>query len=403
MTSDVNYNEENGQKLVRLINAGFSNKTKDIYEYDIGIFDESQASAFYLVEQDHYLLLNKKSMKEFYFYWRTKYFSVGKSKEFESYNFDETTKCILLVNPNFLSAWSRRKEMLSQLISGQNETDKAFFVEFEDELEFNRLILKKNFKCEPAFMHRRWLIKLLVLYLAPRSENFTIEKILRNEVNFIVNDLSKKIKSNYYCWSYLNYLLEFYQKDALTNSAFVSVYSNLLNQELETLLFLNPSDFSVLHTRLNLIKLILKLIKSPKNFLTAQLKLNEELLIRYPQISSVWNYCKYFFLILKSSDKDLSSKMIDEFYSCKRSTELDQALNVNLKLVYFQVEEEEISKLKTLISSHFEKNFFKLMLSRNVGLSLIIKNLCQISKHEQVLLIETYSRDYVSFLNKFLV
>lgn len=74
-----------------------------IYEYDIQIVEKS---TLFQVVDEHYLLLNKIHLKEFYKYWRT-YFLKRETDHIEF-----ATVCILLINPEFLSAWSSRKNLL---------------------------------------------------------------------------------------------------------------------------------------------------------------------------------------------------------------------------------------------------------------------------------------------------
>lgn len=99
----VNINEFIGKKLIRLV---FDNT---IYEYDTQIVEKE--IIFQLVD-GHYLLLNKIYTKDFYPYWQNQFVKNSNRDGL----IDLKTFCILMVNPNFASAWSRRKSILcSQL------------------------------------------------------------------------------------------------------------------------------------------------------------------------------------------------------------------------------------------------------------------------------------------------
>lgn len=97
----VNINEFIGNKLIELVFDQFNN----IYEYDTQIVETE--IIFQLVD-GHYLLLNKIHMKDFYSYWQNQFV---KSSNIDG-PIDLKTFCILMVNPNFASAWSRRKSIL---------------------------------------------------------------------------------------------------------------------------------------------------------------------------------------------------------------------------------------------------------------------------------------------------
>ncbi|RNA36332.1 prenyltransferase alpha subunit repeat-containing 1 [Brachionus plicatilis] len=90
----------------------------------------------------------------------------------KSKDIDVITMCILLINPNFSSAWSKRKEIA--------------IIDLFHELEFNRLILSKHFKCEQAFIHRRWLIKKIT-----KTKGADFVNLVDQEINFLIDYLPK--------------------------------------------------------------------------------------------------------------------------------------------------------------------------------------------------------------------
>lgn len=288
--------ESNGIEIVNRVNL------LEIYEYDIGLVD---GDVYFKIEQDHYLLLNKAKMKEFYFYWRSRLFKASGET-------DVVTKCCLLVNPNLQTAWSRRKQLLLESSSDS----------VEKELQFNRLVLIKHFKCEQAFIHRRWLVRKQLESLSLSSE------FIQAEIELIVDVLGRKVKSNYYCWSYLNWLLEFTHAIGGIDKLF---YLELLNNKLKTAVYMNPSDFSVLHSRLNLLRMILAENLSCQ-LLLDELSMTEELLVRYSQFSTVWHYARYTLLIISSCSESTNwDQVLIEFESSRN--ELDKRLNIAIESV----------------------------------------------------------------------
>ena len=141
MNSDeIQFNNENeaGKTLVEIFKKGFTLKDEEIYEYDFQLIED--ASIFCRIEQKNYLLINKIFIKKMYMHWRNVYFLSSETK------LDQETSSfiVLLINPNFASAWSLRKH----LVENGLETDMVL----KNELMLNRLILLKNFKCEQAFV-----------------------------------------------------------------------------------------------------------------------------------------------------------------------------------------------------------------------------------------------------------
>lgn len=325
MYEDRSNEEINGRELINLINERISNENLylKLHEYEIfPILDEPRK--FFNLAEERYLLINKLMCKEFYFFWKNKYLESNfNCSSITKEEIDINTKCILLINPNFASAWSRRKEITTS--------------DLKSELEFNRLVLTKHFKCEQAYIHRRWLIRK-ILY----SSAIFPTVLASQEINLVIEFLSPKAKSNYYCWSYLTWFLDIIFK----NGANFLIISNLIdqNERLETLLYKNPSDNCVFHFRLEyLFKYFLKI--NPLNFekILNEISLIIDLILRFPQFSTTWNYGKYFlhyikpFLIdfkhteqLVDNLKNIINEKIQIIYP-KNSLEIDLTYNHSLK------------------------------------------------------------------------
>jgi hypothetical protein len=251
--------------------------TTNIIEYDIQIVEDK--SVLFKLVDDHYLLLNKIYMKEFYMYWRKCLLS-NETNQID----DMITLCVLLINPNMATAWSKRKSLLVS-----NLTDLNF------ELELNHLILIKHVKCECAYIQRRWLVKKLKNY----------QDFLFKEIEFFFETLCFKVKANYYCWSYLNWII-FY---ALENNNFLSldqvkyIFIYFFNK-LKDFIYLNPSDNCLFHTRLNILtslnnlNCLFYLNDDYSQLVLNEIELFDDLLIRYSNMTTMWNYLKYFQLFL---------------------------------------------------------------------------------------------------------
>lgn len=347
---------ESADDLVNVIS------NKEIIEYDIQPIIDSDA--LFRVEQDRYLLINKLRLKELYFKWRSEFL-------LKPNDLDKQSKLILLVNPNFLSAWSKRKEIFAKSTASFNE-----------ELKFNTLILSKNVKCEQAYVHRRWLIRTRY-----RSEN--IEKnLIDSEINLIVSCLAPKVKANYYCWTYFNWLAQFYDLECLLDYT-VNKFVNVL--------FLNPSDYCVFHSRLNLLKLIFDCEtlnrEQFERLVINEIKLIDEILLRFAVYSTVWNYSRYFFLLLQ--------KPIRKFDPCldvdSLSKELSSDFVKQVKNVFFRLNDSEINLDKINIDNHV----FDYLIKREISIADFILKLYR-TKEEEFSKIQQHHSNYLKFIERFL-
>jgi len=139
----IKYSNENeaGQALFELVKKGFTFKDEEIYEYDFQLIEDE--SLFFKIEQRNYLLINKIFIKKIYMHWRNVYFLSNQTND-QKLGQETSSFILLLINPNFASAWSIRKN----LVESSNGTEMAL----KNELMLNKLVLTKNFKCEQAFV-----------------------------------------------------------------------------------------------------------------------------------------------------------------------------------------------------------------------------------------------------------
>ena len=293
--------------------------------------------------------------------------------------------CVLMTSPNVATAWSYRKR---SLVSASNAL-------IQQELEFNRLILAKHVKCEQAYLHRRWLVKHLNADIGP--------EFIKQEIKLCAGVLSIKIKANYYCWSYLNWmwghLLE--QTPAFqTKIGLCSLLAEFL-AELKDSLYVNPSDYCLFHTRLNLIKLLsdhqmLECFLSNQfqkedvfyRFVFNELELVEDLLARYASYTSVWNYCKYFILYLEARQPVRMEPDLFNLYV----RETDEAFEKNLRCSYLT--DENFSLLYSAPLSN--QNCYDALFEREIRVARLIE---KTSKHESKT--QKNVDNFAKFLNKF--
>jgi len=280
--NSIGINKFIGEKLHEIILKNINIAQTKIVEYDWQIIEDS--GIILKLIDNQYLCLNKIYVKSFYREWRGQLLS----NELNTAKYDEVTLNVLLINPNVATAWSKRKFLIEKGI-----------VELPRELELNALILVKHVKCECAYIHRRWLVK--------RIKN--MKDFLSGELQFFFENLCFKKKGNYYCWSYLNWILFFVQQNELMIEEKIKNTLECFFKKLASLIYLNPSDNCIFHSRLNLItKLnnankLCYLYESNEDFsffITNELEIFDDLLFRYSNMSTIWNYRKYFFLFLRS-------------------------------------------------------------------------------------------------------
>lgn len=374
--------DKNIASLIGKINI-FSDEQK-ILEYDI---QPTENECLYLIEQNHYLLINKLKVKEFYFFYRQKVLNFDLKRfdcasSFE--HLDTITKTVLLVNPNLSTAWSKRKYMLT---CRNVEYSKS------NEIQFLNLILLKNFKCEQAYMHRRWVLKRVF-----SDSSFEID-FVNDELQFLVDRLSKKIKSNYYLWTYFNWFILFVFGKC--ESLFIEYFYNYLKTKFTDVLYMNPSDFCFFNSRLNLIRTIYSNYDCV--LIADELKIIDELLIRFSAYMTVWNYAKYFLIFLKQtcSEKIPSSSNIVNVHDFFRR--INQHFNTTIKTVHFKTNKtfEESANYEQFVSN---REFITIIIRRQIEVSEFIFKICkQEQMHNEMSKIENLSISFNDYLKKFLL
>ena len=398
---NLEQNKLNSNKICSILfNIDLNNSIQEIFEYDIQPFSffNLDDNDFLSINQDHYLLLNKTKLKNFYFYCRFIFLKESKiinndikNDKINLENINNLTIPIIIINPNFSSAWSMRKNLIKKILTIKEPNIKLYNKIIELEFKLNNLILQKHFKCEQAYLHRRWLVRNL-----NNSNNFIIKSLkddfLKTEIFFITNKLSVKVKSNYYCWSYLNWLIQFELNNEnnwdcfkLIDSFFNSKKNNFV--DFEKILYLNPSDNCIFHFRLNFINICFKkAFNSYLNdyniiidFLFNEIEVIDNLLIRYPDYTTTWTFMRYFYLFIFKIEKNI--------------------LNLNHKRILLNLEKINLKLIQNL-DKNLNLNYFLNEINNNEIKNILLKRHCFISEKISKDYLLNYSNDKHLFIQK---
>ena len=353
-----------------------------IEEYDIASLEDDKT--LLIVEQDRYLLINKKHLKGLYLHWRTKFLGIKDRNDPANSMLQTASVVLLIIHPHFASAWSMRKCMISDQLahSTGNESSRQVLAR---ELDFNKLLLLKHFKCEQAYIHRRWLTRKLLGYLDQPESVFDL---FQSEVDLVIVKLVPKIKSNYYCWTYLNWLLTILDVSG-SNNRQIDTYMSLLDR-FQKLAFLMPSDNCLFHARLNLIITICSKAQDATLFdrtiVPNELLFLDDLLVRYPFYLTFWNYRKYFLLLVKRhSNLDLLELDLD-----KMRTNLSESLAFQTDTVKPEFDHGVV-----------DGDLFRFLYDRDKRLAKYISETYEGLAHERLEDIKAYALKYEQFLEKF--
>lgn len=142
---------------------------------------------------------------------------------------------LLLINPDFYTAWNMRKENLLRLIDKDKQLAET---ELKEELLFIMQCLKKNEKSYSAWQHRIWCLSKL-----PKSE-YDSEIMLCN--SFLMKD-----ERNFHCWDYRSYISDIMNANIESELEFTT-------EKIRS----NFSNFSAWHRRH---KLFIKGLALPEN------------------------------------------------------------------------------------------------------------------------------------------
>ncbi|KAL2328502.1 hypothetical protein Fmac_021929 [Flemingia macrophylla] len=107
------------------------------------------------------------------------------------------SKSLLLLSCDFMTAWNRRKLIVSK---------KKQLSMFVDELLLSELVLSYSPKSEQAWNHRRWVIKSI-------SANCSNFKEILGKESELVEKIAKRSKMNYRAWNHRCWLISYMTVD----------------------------------------------------------------------------------------------------------------------------------------------------------------------------------------------
>ena len=365
-------NMSNLDSLIHDLFKIINNSSKYLHEFDI--VDLRPDESDYIFEENH-LAVNKIHVKNLYPYLREKFLKRDQLK-LTNFEREEISLLILLIHPQFSSVWSQRKQLVCDGL-----------IEGEHEFRLNKLILNKNCKSELAYMHRRWLVKRL---------NINNIQIFIEEECELVFKLSKKIKSNYYCWSYLNWLFDHFKIQMVSTEFLI----NVLNSHQRNVLELSVSDYCVFHFRLNFFKLFVletNLFENNdlSNLIKSEYEIFDDFLFRYPTYQTVWNYRKYFLKLIELLDESRK-----EFLFKNLSLHSIAFLDEHIDDVQNLCKAEDMKLLGADAESSCLLGY---LVKREIILNNFVQKFYERNNNLDFKIVENYALLQLKFISKFLV
>ncbi|CAN1766028.1 Protein prenyltransferase alpha subunit repeat-containing protein 1 [Linum perenne] len=193
------------------------------------------------------------------------------------------SKALVLLSPDFGTAWNSRKLIASK---------KQQMTVFIDELRLSALVLSYSPKSDQAWCHRRWVIKNVA------AKCSTLRKILEEESD-LVEKMAERSKMNYRAWNHRCWLVSYMDSEQVLQEL----------KKSKTWAALHVADNSCFHYRMVITVLEHSevfcgenlFIVSHINFMTFQaseeLEWNEELIKRYLGRESLWLYRRFLSLL----------------------------------------------------------------------------------------------------------
>mmetsp|Transcript_13367 Transcript_13367/g.16205 ORF Transcript_13367/g.16205 Transcript_13367/m.16205 type:complete len:431 (+) Transcript_13367:111-1403(+) len=296
---------------IRIINDCLeSDKAVDEYGFVMGVEEDSDNICF--VSPEHKLGIHSWCLPKLYAASRSSFYlykkaykvsiqdSVLKDSVLTRRLLLRATVPLLMVNPDYYTAWNVRKSLLQK-----SESQKRDLIE---ELSFVRLVFTKHPKAGEAWSHRGWLIRELVRIDA------IDDQILEGEVE-VCQTFIQRYKRLYFGWKHRLLVLTYFTK--------FSQYEREV-QELHKWISQNVSDYSALSYLENVIeKMNKKLDYSTENkeqklkLVMAEFQIANALILRFPSHLSLWLHQRYLFgLCLSLRDAQVSSKQFLNALRC---------------------------------------------------------------------------------------
>jgi len=212
---------------------------KNITEYDIIPLEEQHVNKSPVVVVDDKLAIESWCVKYVYLYANERFLRRRRDSVEENKELGDITRILLLINPEYLSAWNARKLLVIQGI-----------IDIKDELSFSYLLLVKKPKSCDIFCHRRYLITRL--FQTP-SQSIDLIQVVKNELK-LCSVTADKYARNYYSWSHRYWVVTFLTSVSTSNG----IVSEIIREELSFTREWIPShvsDFGAIHYRQVLLSL----------------------------------------------------------------------------------------------------------------------------------------------------
>ena len=195
----------------------------------------------------------------------------------------ELTRVLVMVNPEYASAWNSRKDLIRQNILDPLE-----------ELDFSELILKKKPKSSDAFAHRRFLI-LFVIENFKDDNHDLIGNLVDHELK-LCTKTAEKYSRNYYSWCHRLWMIQDVCKEN----------PEILRQEMDFLTTWIPShvsEYSAFNYRQVLLSKMLPKIISPEaklEIISQEYSLLDSLFAQFLGRESLFLYRRFLFSCIHS-------------------------------------------------------------------------------------------------------
>jgi hypothetical protein len=158
--------------------------------------------------------------------------------------------------------------------------------------------------------HFKNLLDNLSNNIFPLKEAFdSIITQFQDEYNLVLK-LSTKQKSNYYCWSFITWCLDYFSEKSNFDKHFIDNFI----VSFEKIIYLNISDYCIFNFRLNLYSFYFKKFNKTSSIeilFANEFKLIDDLVLRYVAYQTVWYYRRYIFLVFEKYWKPLSNSTLN--------------------------------------------------------------------------------------------
>ena len=192
------------------------------------------------------------------------------AKEFDAHAGLKVTGELLLLNPDFMTAWNLRKEILLSLLRNKKCEELI-----KEEFEFGVAAIKVNPKSYGAWYHRKWLITKL--------HDFGVHFGLAAEIK-LCSKLLDLDSRNFHCWNYRWFLFQTFNVSVQEEFDFTT-----------QMIYKNFSNYSAWHRRSLLFPMLVDNLNEEqvRKAIISDLKLIKSAYFTEPADQSCWFYLRW--------------------------------------------------------------------------------------------------------------